>query len=237
MTRRIFASVFVLIIAFSSCAYALSDSEYKEMMKNKEFAEAEKELNAVWAKLKKELPRNAFELLQADQRQWLGRKRDDNAKALIDEGGMSKIEAYTSETLNRAEFLPSIADECYLTTNPDGIQGWYVEHAVNSDEEIGTLGIKYTDKKNGKVIASFEVAYQVNPDSPESYHQGSWKAEGTFDGGNTLKLTDKEYPDCIATLTFDGDKVKVETTDAFDEHAMFGAGITLNGTYVREAVK
>ena len=234
MTRKTFASVLLFILALSSCAYALSDSEYKDMMKNKEFAEAEKELNTVWAKLKKELPKNAFELLQADQRSWLGRKRDDNAKALIDEVGMSKVEAYTSETLNRAEFLPKIADECYLTTNPDGIQGWYVEHAVNSEEEIGTLAIKYTDKKNGKVHVSFEVAYQVNPDSPESYNMGSWEADGKFDGGNTLKLTDKEYSDCIAILTFDGDKVKVETTDAFSEHAMFGAGITLNGTYVRE---
>lgn len=237
MTRKIFALVLLIIMIFSSMAYALSDSEYKEMMKNKEFAAAEKELNSVWAKLKKELPKNAFELLQADQRQWLGRKRDDNAKVLIEEGGMSKVEAYTSETLNRAEFLPSIAEECYLVTNPDGIQGWYVEHAVNSDEEIGTLAIKYTDRKNGKVSASFEVAYQVNPDSPESYHQGSWKAEGTFEGGNTLTLTDKEYPDCIAKLTFEGDKVKVETTEAFNERAMFGAGITLNGTYVREVQK
>ncbi|MBQ3396039.1 MAG: DUF1311 domain-containing protein [Synergistaceae bacterium] len=237
MTRKIFALMIILVILFSSCAYALSDSEYKELLKNKEFAEAEKELNAVWAKLKKELPKNAFELLQADQRQWLGRERDDNAKALIDENGMSKAEAYTSETQNRAEFLPSIADECYLVTNPDGIQGWYVEHAVNSEEEIGTLGIKYTDKKNGKVHVSFEVAYQVNPDSPESYHMGSWKAEGKYEGGNTLTLTDKEYPDCIATLTFDGDKVKVEITDAFYDHAMFGAGITLNGIYVREVQK
>lgn len=237
MTRKIFALILVLVISFSSCAYALSDSEYKDMMKDKDFAEADKELNAVWARLKKELPKNAFELLQADQRQWLGHKRDDNAKALIDEGGMSKVEAYTSETLDRAEHLPEIADTCYLLTNPDGIQGWYVEHAVDSEEEIGTLGIKYTDKKNGKVIASFEVAYQVNPDSPESYSQGLWEAEGKFEGGNTLKLIDKEYPDCIATLTFDGDKVKVEITDAFYDHAMFGAGITLNGTYVRKVQK
>ena len=46
MTRKIFASVLLFILALSSCAYALSDSEYKDMMKNKEFADAEKELKA-----------------------------------------------------------------------------------------------------------------------------------------------------------------------------------------------
>ena len=48
-----FLSSLALLFLISSGAFALSDSEYKELMKDSSFADSEKELAKVWAEAKK----------------------------------------------------------------------------------------------------------------------------------------------------------------------------------------
>lgn len=104
-------SALMLVVLFAGSAFALSDAKYREFMKDPAFAKADRRLNTVWKKLKKELPDWAFEILQDEQSQWVSSWRDMWAKEYMDENKKLKpVKAYTRVTNERAEFLPERAD-------------------------------------------------------------------------------------------------------------------------------
>ena len=108
--KRLLA-VAALVMTMCTPALALSDASYIKMKKNSpEFAQADKRLSRVWTNLKKSLNKKVFAELQKDQRQWVASGRDDAADAYMDEG-YSRTEAYTQATKDRADFLPSLAEE------------------------------------------------------------------------------------------------------------------------------
>ena len=85
----------------------LSDNEYKQMMKNSDFANADKALNQAWRNAKNSLSDNEFNALKKDQNSWIKRGRDNEARALLSR--MSRVEAYTSVTNARAEYINQVA--------------------------------------------------------------------------------------------------------------------------------
>ena len=96
-------TLFIVVISVASSAFALSDKEYKQMMKNSGFAKADKALNQAWKNAKNSLPSGDFETLKRDQMSWIKRGRDNEAKPLLKR--MSRVQAYTSVTNSRAEFI------------------------------------------------------------------------------------------------------------------------------------
>ena len=70
---RIVAALAVLAlgVCLAAPAFALSDAEYKKMMKDPTFAAADKALNAAWKEAKKSLPFYEFDALKRDQKQWV----------------------------------------------------------------------------------------------------------------------------------------------------------------------
>ena len=119
MNRRFFAALLagLLLGLLAAPALALSDAEYKKMMKDPAFAAADKKLNQVWAGLKKSMPKDAFEALRKDQSAWVAKGRDEEAKARMKRDGLSRTAAYAAATRERAEALPDLAQR-YASSRP-----------------------------------------------------------------------------------------------------------------------
>ena len=97
-----------LCLVFAPSSFALSNKEYRKMMKDSNFAEADNQLNKIWAELKENMPRKDFSLLEKDRDEWVLRGRDNTAQALMQKEKCSKIEAYTRATKMRSEYLKKI---------------------------------------------------------------------------------------------------------------------------------
>ena len=226
-----------LLAAFAACgalclgalagpAAGLSDAEYREMMKDRGFAEADRGLNEAWARILKEggLSKAGIKALKADQAEWVRKGRDAAARRYMTEDSYTALEAYTTVTGMRADSLPDIAERIFLQDRPDGPQGYYVRR--EGGRETGWLSVRWTDKKAGEVKVGAEAIAVLQPDSVRS---GAWFGEGTVRKG-VLKALDGEES---ATFTFKGDKVQVVTSPGFSSSTV-GLGVTIEGTYVRQ---
>ncbi|CAM1378962.1 hypothetical protein FF3_00774 [Fretibacterium fastidiosum] len=228
--------LFGLLAAFAACgalclgalagpAAGLSDAEYREMMKDRGFAEADRALNEAWARILKEggLSKAGIKALKADQAEWVRKGRDTQAR-LIMENGYAALEAYTTATGMRTEALPDLTERIFLQDRPDGPQGYYVRR--EDGRETGWLSVRWIDKEAGEVKVGAEAIAVLQPDSVRS---GAWFGEGTVRKG-VLKALDGEES---ATFTFKGDKVQVVTSPGFSSSTV-GLGVTIEGTYVRQ---
>ena len=228
--------LFGLLAAFAACgalclgalagpAAGLSDAEYREMMKDRGFAEADRALNEAWARILKEggLSKAGIKALKADQAEWVRKGRDTQAR-LIMENGYAALEAYTTATGMRTEALPDLTERIFLQDRPDGPQGYYVRR--EDGRETGWLSVRWIDKEAGEVRVGAEAIVVLRPDNVRS---GAWSGEGTVRKG-VLKALDGEES---ATFTFKGDKVQVVTSPGFSSSTV-GLGVTIEGTYIRQ---
>ena len=225
-----------LLAAFAACgalclgalagpAAGLSDAEYREMMKDRGFAEADRALNEAWARILKEggLSKAGIKALKADQAEWVRKGRDTQAR-LIMENGYAALEAYTTATGMRTEALPDLTERIFLQDRPDGPQGYYVRR--EDGRETGWLSVRWIDKEAGEVRVGAEAIVVLRPDNVRS---GAWSGEGAVRKG-VLKALDGEES---ATFTFKGDKVQVVASPGFSSSTV-GLGVTIEGTYVRQ---
>lgn len=77
--------------------------------------------------------------------------------------------------------------------------------------------------------STMEASVTISINSPK---EATWSAESWVDG-DTLVLYDKTYSDCQATLTFEGNKVKVVTSETESWNEVLGENLRLDGTYTR----
>lgn len=103
-----------LLIPFS--ALALSETEYRELLKDSEFAAADKELKQAWDYAKNNLPTDEFNKLKESQREWVKNIRDESAKELIDFQGYSKVMAYIAVTNERIKAIREMSGQQTTTT-------------------------------------------------------------------------------------------------------------------------
>ena len=96
-------TLFIVVVSFASSIFALSDKEYKQMMRNSGFARADKALNQAWKNAKNSLSGGDFETLKRGQMSWIKSGRDNKASLLLE--NMSRVQAYTLVTNSRAEFI------------------------------------------------------------------------------------------------------------------------------------
>lgn len=108
MKKLFVALILVLCVNVSAC-FALSDAEYRSMMKNPIFANADKALNTAWKSAKSNLPSYEFENLKKDQQRWNKSGRDAEAKALMKQ--YSKVEAYARVTNSRAQYIMQLIQD------------------------------------------------------------------------------------------------------------------------------
>ncbi len=247
--RRLISAL-TLIFLLTVPAFGLSDSEYLRMRKSSsDFARADKRLNQVWANLKKSLPKNVFTQLDKLQREWVKSGRDDEAAILMDDG-YSRMEAYTMATNDRADALPKIASE--LRESLKGKKNVAPpapkrqpkpakvpepepepEPEVEDDAPLRSTEIE-GEYQNDSGFLSVRIV-DINTDEVEvtfsRFKDGThWTSRGWIEGG-VLELSDKDYSECQATLTFTAGRVKVDITDTDDWNEAIAPDFVLKGTY------
>ena len=259
-----FVTALVLLMLMFSPALALSDSEYLRMRKsNSDFARADKRLNQVWAGLKKSLPKKIFSQLDKLQREWVISGRDEEAEVLMNDG-YSRMEAYTIATNDRADSLPKIAEELResrsrnTTPTPARKTQSRNEESTTESPRRNQTRRPLDDESEPEPQESatlrasdIEGEYQndggfvsvrltdINSDEMEvtfsRFKDGThWTAKGWLDS-NILELSDSNYSECQATLTFSRGSVKVEITDTEDWNEAISPDFLLKGTYKKLA--
>ena len=108
------------LIPFS--ALALSEEDYRELLKDSEFAAADKELKQAWDYAKNNLTPDEFNKLKESQREWVKSVRDESAEELIDFQGYSKVMAYISVTNERIKAIREMSGQTAGTKAPAKIQ-------------------------------------------------------------------------------------------------------------------
>ena len=246
-----FLSILALLIFISAPAFALSDAEYLKMKRNNQsFARADRKLTNTWNKLKKSLPEDAFEQLQKNQREWIKKGRDDDAKKYIKEG-YSRTEAYTFATNDRANKLPDIAamyeEDDDIQTEPgfpldeDDNKGEIEEERFKKDSDTDEIiyegnYTRHTAGSKGGFMTVLildkntnEAEVTISLQNPEV----TWTAKGWIGENNLLELFDSNYSNCQADLTFSKGRVKIETSPDDDWDEILGEDVRLDGVYDR----
>lgn len=248
-------SVLALIFLLSVPAFGLTDAEYLRMRKsNADFARADRQLNQVWSRLKKSLPKNVFTRLDKLQREWVKSGRDEEAASLIEEG-YSRMEAYTMATSDRADSLPKIADDIRRDLRRKRNNEPAAPQPKNTQPKRNTKPAPQPKPEEPEEPESpmderpieIEGEYQNNngfvtvkitdPSTNEAevtfsrFKDGvHWKAKGWIDD-NVLELSDNNYSECQATLRFSGGTLKVEITETDDWNEAVGPDFVVEGTY------
>ena len=218
MKKKFFMSFLFLVTILATSVFALSDAEYKKMMKNPEFARADKRLNQTWKKVSKSLKGSALDRLKQNQREWINTGRDASAEEFM--GDYSRVEAYTIATNLRADELPTLAKSLAASPSKKSFQGTYTRR--DRDGGSSDLEVRLLNSKNSEVEVSFSAV-------SDSGNTGEWSGRGRIKNG-VLEIYDEDA-EGYATLNFNGDKVEVET-DGLDGY--LGMGVTLDGTYFKE---
>lgn len=232
MKKFLSALCFLAIwLALSAAGHALSDPEYREMMKDEAFAAADRGLNEVWAEAKELMPKAEFEALKKEQKAWNAKGRDAEAKALI-EDGMNPLQAYTSVTEGRALTIRAATSEAYLKANPVGAQGLYVRKGEDGKED-GWLKVYWRDRSRPELEADIEAVLVLRPDNVRT---GALSGRGDLKDG-VVEIVDAEDEFGRMVVTFKGDTATVTTTDEFKQGGWCGMGVELDGTYVRQKLK
>ena len=228
--KRSFVLSAALLVFVAGSAFALTDADYKKLMKNEDFKAADAQLNAAWKLAKSRLTPAEFEALKADQKKWIASGRDAAATAQIKEYELEKADAYATVTEERAAAITRNANVSYLKRNPNRIQGYYVR---DDKDEPGTLQVFWEGPGAKTVRVSLNVVLDQG---------GGNVREGNLDGGGTLNgssvtVADDEEPDAKLNIKFTGDAAEVTAPPEFYENGFVGQGVTVSGTYRRVTAK
>ena len=110
--KRIFVCLaMALMVALGpvGTVYALSDAEYKELLKDPDFRFEDALLGKVWKRVYGSLRAEKKKILLADQRDWLKNRRDACAEDYMNQGE-SKVQAYILAVNSRSYALQMIED-------------------------------------------------------------------------------------------------------------------------------
>lgn len=250
--RRIL-TVIALVLLITSPSFALSDAEYLRMRRNSiAFARADKNLNRVWANLRKSMPKKVFAELEEMQHEWIRDGRDIEAQVLIDDG-LSKVEAYTSVTNDRAKALPKLAEDLRNDSKtsrtqpapnskpapepepepePEIVQK---QEADDSDSQKAVNPEGEYESKNCfmtvKIIDSFSMEVEVS--FARWKDEVNWKASGWVDD-DVLELSDANYSTCHMTIYFDPDRARVVPYESEDWAKITADDFVIRGTYMKK---
>lgn len=207
---------------------ALTDAEYREMLKDPGFVAADKALNQAWAEAKKVMPKAAFEALKKEQGAWVAKGRDTEVKEFM-KNGMEAPKAYALVTEMRMRAIQTAAEDAFLMGNPSGVQGFYVRKGKGGED--GWL------KVYNRTLPNLEAKIEaVRETSPGNANVGELSGRGRLKDG-VAEFVDPEAEEARMTVTFKGDTATVTTSLEFKQSGWCGMGVVLDGTYVRQKVK
>lgn len=223
MVKKVCASLILLLAVCSVPAFALSNAEYKAMMRNSAFARADRKLNETWKRVTGMLSGSALERLKQNQREWIKTGRDSSAKEYI--GEYSRVEAYTIATNLRTDELIELANSLSASSSAKSVEGNYVRKERR--KESGWLTVRMLNRKTSEVEVEISAVWVGRYGSANT---GEWSGQGRIRNG-VLDITDDSYDeDGRVILTFvNSNTVRVET----EGNLGLGMNVTLDGTYSR----
>lgn len=197
MAKKFYAALVLLLMFCSVSAFALSNSEYRSMMKNSDFARADKELNNVWKRLTKLLSGSALEQIKSEQREWVSSGRDFKAEELIDED-YSRVEAYTEAVnqrvhkLTKIEFTSAKNADCY---KHEEANVWLnIRRLKNSQAEAKFL-VLWIDGRGSEAMEIISGKGRIKngsfsfTDNKHQFEGQDFHVTINFDGGNSVSVT------------------------------------------------
>ena len=207
-------------------AFALSDADHKAMLAaSQEYREADEGLNGAWKEAKKILTPDEFKKLTAEQREWVKKGRDEEAKAMI-AGGVPKAQAYAGVTMERILHINNVISRSVLVRSDKGYQGLYT---YTGGGMTGVLEVWWYDEEDPEHYVVFENSV---PRGKDSANFCSFTGKGELEGNTLVAVSDID--DAISvTIVFEGKKAVVTTDDAFKESGFCGQGVVLDGVYSR----
>ena len=213
-------AVIALVLLMAGSAFALSDAEFLRMRRNnRNFAQADKRLNQVWADLKKSLPKRVFAELEEYQHEWITSGRDIEAQEFIDDG-YSKVEAYTMVTHDRADALPQLARDLQRKKTPS-------RQRVESPKPKPAAKPKPTPKRAPEPEPEPEEPEEDPYDEPEPAAKGEDSESesvsdpsGEYESDNafmTVKVIDRSSMELEVVISRWKDEVNWKATGWYDD--------------------
>lgn len=234
MKKSVLCVMLLVIFAVTAApSFAISDAEYKKLLKESEdFRSADEELNGAWAEAKKMLPADDFKKLQKEQSEWIKKGRGAEAKEMID-AGTPKDEAYYEVTMERIRYINGFIGYAELKKKPyKGHQGLYSYSDISKDGRgaTGEMSVWWYDENDPTHYVSFQNCFFT---SKENANTGEFAGKGQLEG-NTLIIIGEHDDALKVKIVFDGDKAAVTTDDTFKQSGELGHGVVLDGVYTRK---
>lgn len=218
MKKTFCTSIIFVMLFISAQAFALTDSEYRVMMKYTDFARADRRLNDIWKRVSRTLSGSVLEQLKEEQREWLRTTRDNEADNLINEG-FSRAEAYTEATKKRVHELLKAE---FLYAPSKGVQTFY----KHRDSETW-LRVRILNRKTMETECKFFLLW-TDGDGREAIAELNGK--GRIRNG-VFTFSDIQYDGFTVTIVFrrDNDTVEVTANDSARFH--IGTDDSFEGSY------
>ena len=141
------------------------------------------------------------------------------------ERGISEADAYETAYWMRYEHVGTELRRDWLRKNAEDAQGFY---RLKSEAFDGYMTLEKGEEENEYAVEIF-VVMKRGP-----HNTGEFYGPGKFSGGKMTSPSPTGDDDDSVTITFDGETAKVETTEELKYGGWFGAGVTIDGEYVRE---
>ena len=213
-SKKFFAALLACLMvgALAVPALALSGAEYRKMLKDPEFAAADKELNRVWAELKKSMSKEAFKLLEKDRDAWVSKGRDEDANARMKKEGLSRTAAYAAATRARTKALPGLAQQ-YASPKPKASPKTSPKASPKVSEKR-MVEVTLVNKRDEKVfVAIARHSYDEN-DVKTSISKGWW----TVEPGETRTIRPFEFDDNAYLYYATSGEYVWETAEELTDH-------------------
>ena len=214
----------LLFCAFAFCfiaspASAKTPENHEEYMKNESYENAFNQFTLGMEEARERLTPDEYAALEKAG----GEVIAGWARQGMEEYGFSEAEAYESAYWSRYEYVNRELRKDWLRKNAEDAQGFY---RLKSDSFDGYMTLEKGDEE-GLYAVEIEVAMKSDPDNT-----GSFYGPGRL-SGNTMTVAHDDDDNAI-TITFDGEKAKVTTSQALKDSGWFSEGLTIDGEYLRE---
>ena len=209
-----------------SPALAALPKKHKEYLKNEYYKDAFETFTAAMEEIKEKFTPDEYKAFE---------KEIDEATAVYEKAAAEVEDALDADVYG--EIYARIIDDLIteelrwdrLRKNAEGVQGFY---RLKSSAFEGYMAVeKY--EKGDKYGVEIRVTMKNEP-----RNSGYFEGDGKLSGGEILAYNVYEgNEEDVVTINFDGETAKVKANQAFKDGGALGAGVTIDGEYVREYLR
>ena len=216
----------VFVLGMAAVSSAALPGNHEEYMKNESYKSAFDQFALGMEEAKDRFTPDEYEALEKEGDELIA----SWVKVDMEESGYTEADAYETAYWTRYEQIGRELRWDWLRKNAEDAQGFYRLKNATFD---GYLTLEKGDEDD---LYAVEIEAVMKSDSQNSGHfSGPGKLSGGPRDARTGKMTvPTDDDDNAVTITFDGETAKVETSQAFKESGWLGAGVSLDGEYVRE---